>query len=324
MFGRGSTGVASYLRAGKKSDSMSNSSGSEQLSFYTGELGEKLLDAIEERFETGEYGPVVQDILREAATGGAGQTRRGRRGADGGQPGEPAFGGESADGAEIDPQTGERRGGSKARSALDGVHDSGEKRRWTSRAVAEELKTVEQLKQISPCVWWLGKEHSRDEIMKRAEMGAIDVLAIFEMTVREARTGNLVNSSTRLRLIMTKGNKAVPGFSPEALVNITVEQWRQKEEKGLDPVDKEVTKAIEALDTVLKPTALPEALTAERAKKRIDDLVAEKPADPLPAIVEARFYAAKGLIKEQDFLEAAYTLLGKNGFAQMQAKAKTE
>jgi hypothetical protein len=208
---------------------------------------------------------------------------------------------------------------------LDGVHDTGEKaRRWASRTAAQEAAVVAELKQISPCVWWLGKELDRDEIMKRAAMANIDVLVVFEMTVREARTGDLVSSTTRLRLITTKGNKAVPGFSPEALTNIAVEQWRQKEEKGLDPVDKEVTKAIEALDGVLKPTPLPEALTAERAKKRIDDLVEEKPADPLPAIVEARFYAAKGLIKEQDFLNAAVTLLGKSGFAQLQAKSKVE
>jgi hypothetical protein len=324
-FGAGSSRSSANLSEGAKGDAMRSAAGPVQLSFYTGQFGEMFLDAIEERFETGEYGAAVQDVFREASQGR--RQARGNNNQPGGQGfGGQAFGGQSFGGGfpgdgGFDPQNGGRQGAG-ARSALDGVYEGEKGRRWTSRTAAQEAQMVEQIKQISPCVLWLGKEDEREPIMKLAEMAGVDVLAIFEMTVREARTGDFVKTETRLRLLTTKANKPVPGYSPELLVNTTVEQWRQKEEKGLDPVEREVTKIIEALDTVLRPTPLPEALTAERAKKRIDDLVAEKPADPLPTIVEARFYAAKGLIKEQDFTNAAVTLLGKNGFAQLQAKAK--
>lgn len=314
-FGTGGGRQKVDVREGAKGDATSSQSGPQQLSFYTGELGEKLLDAIEERFETGEYGAAIQDVVREASQG------RAARG-NSNQPGQPQFGGFPADGGADPNAPNEGRRGGSARSALDGVVEQADKRRWASRNAAQEQQLIDQIKQISPSVIWLGKEDSRDQITKLAELAAVDVLVIFDMTVHEARTGELVSSTYRVRLVTTKGNKPVPGFSPEPLVNIKVEQWRQKEEKGLDPVDKEVTKLIEALDSVLRPTPLPEALTAERAKKRIDDLVAEKPVDPLPTIVEARFYAAKGLLKEQDYTTAAVALLGKNGFAQLQAKAK--
>jgi hypothetical protein len=87
-------------------------------------------------------------------------------------------------------------------------------------------------------------------------------------------------------------------------------------------VEREVIKAIEALEPLLKPAPLPEGLTADRAKKRIDDLVAQSPDDPLPVLVEARFYVAKGLLPEADLMNAAVTLIGNAGLARLQSKMK--
>jgi hypothetical protein len=134
----------------------------------------------------------------------------------------------------------------------------------------------------------------------------------------------LTNNRLVLRVFTAKNNKPIPNYVPEALVNLDVEKWRQKNERGIDPVEREVLKAIEALDAVLKPVPLPEALTAERVKKRIDDLVAEKPTEPLPVLVEARFYAAKGLLPEAEVAKAAVALLGEANFARLQARAADE
>jgi hypothetical protein len=171
---------------------------------------------------------------------------------------------------------------------------------------------------------WLGKVDAdeREDLVKRAEAMNVDILAIFSLTLKQARTGGLMNNKALLRVVNMRTGKGVADYSPEAIVNLDVERWRQKDEKGADPVEKEILRMLDAVDKVLKPTPLPEAVTAERAKKRIADLVAAKPEEPLPVVVEARYYYAKGLLGQSDFVEAAKSLLGEEGFTKLAARAK--
>jgi hypothetical protein len=279
-----------------------------QLTYYTGELGESLLAALEERIEKGEYGKLLQDLSNEIA-----QASRARRDANGDEnapqelnPGDappPAANATTEDGGQPGDKAGARR-------------------RRTAKASPAEPKASQEAKQLKPAILWLGKEDTRDDVNKAAAAANVDILVIFELTLREARSGGFTNNTTRIKLFSTKTNKPIAEFSPEALINLTVEQGRQKGDKGEDPVEREVTKAIEALDKVLKPVPLPEALTTERAKKRIGDLVAEKPEDPLPVLVEARFYAAKGLLSEDDARAAGVALLGEQGYSKLLAMAQ--
>ena len=202
------------------------------------------------------------------------------------------------------------------------------KRRFVSRATEKEAANVSSVKQLNPGIIWLGKTEDREDLVKRAEATGCDIMAVFHMTIREARASSLINTTTSLKLQCYRPNN--PGgkwpflkdFSSEPLINLTVETWRQKEEKGVDPVEREITKAIEAIDKVLKPSPLPDAVTAERAKKRIADLVAQKPEDPLPVLVEARFYSTKGLMTDAEYVETAKSLLGETGFEKLKARAK--
>ena len=88
------------------------------------------------------------------------------------------------------------------------------------------------------------------------------------------------------------------------------------------PELREILKMLDAVDKALKPTPLPDAVTAERAKKRITDLIAAKPEEPLPVLVEARFYMVKGLLPQNEFIEAAKALLGEEGFTKLSARAQ--
>jgi len=247
--------------------------------------------------------------------GGFGGGRGGGRGGRGGQFG----GGRGGQGGAVT--------GGQLSGALDGIpggDDSGAPtRRWSTRSADKERASLAQVRQLSPCVLWLGKvdKDEREELEKRADAADVDVLALFEMKVRAARSENLMNTTTTLKLINLRTKKPM-GYSPEPLINLDVERWRQKDVKGTDPVETEVVKAIDALDRALKPVPLPEGVTAERAKKRIADLVAAKPEEPLPVMVEARFYVAKGLLSDQDYLEAARELIGDTGLARLQARAK--
>jgi len=170
---------------------------------------------------------------------------------------------------------------------------------------------------------WLGKadEDEREDLTKRAEAMDVDILAVFSMTLHRARTGNFTNNKLVLRLVNLRTGKPLPGYSPEPMVNLEVEKWRQKDSKGTDPVEAEILKVLDAMDKALKPVPLPEQLTAERAKKRINDLVAAKPDEPLPVLVEARFYMVKGLLDQSDFAEAAKSLLGEDALAKLKARA---
>jgi hypothetical protein len=311
--GGGEGGAGGQPGEGGKSDSMSSAGGPEQLTFYTGEFGEMLLEALEDRLGSGAYGTVPQELMKEIA--------RQPRSND---PNDAAAGEPQLAPPEDAPASGRRRRGGGEEGGQDGAPAGGKTRRWSSKTGAGDAVSVQQhVKQLSPSVLWLGKADERDAINKRAEAADVDILAIFDMSVREARGGGLVNTTTRLRLFnVRQGMKALPEFNSEALNNREVELWRQKEQRSIDPVEREVTRAIDALDKVLKPTELPAGLNSESAKRRIASLVAAKPAEPLPAVVEARFYAAKGLIAEEDYTKAGVSLLGQSGFTQLQEKAK--
>lgn len=324
-FARGSRGPMSDVTERAKGDPNANLPAPQQLSFYLGEFGETFHDALLDRFENGDYGPVIQDLMRQASR----PTQRGRNasGQDGnpgdGQPGDAS--GEQP-GQPVGGRGGRGGGGSGNAIAggLPGLEDGDENkpRRFSSKASDKEAANLANVKQLTPCVIWLGMSETRDDLTKRAEAANCDILAVFHMTLREARTTNLINNTTLLRIHNLRTGKPLTGYAPEPLINLTVETWRQKEEKGTDPVEKEIIKAIEALDKALKPVPLPEAVTAERAKKRIADLAAQKPDDPLPIIVEARFYAAKGLMTDTESEDTAKSLLGDAGFEKLKARAK--
>jgi hypothetical protein len=337
-FGRGMKGPTLDYSEKAKTDQTANLSGEQQVSHYLGDFGEWFIDALKERMEAGEYGPVAQELMRQAARAPA--PRRDPNnpnapppdgqadfaGGPGGEAGEgsgPAFpGGGRGRGGRGGPGGGPPRGGGGLPGA--GATSGSQTSRWSTKGDAKDNVDLKPVKQILPNMLWLGKVDvdDREDLVKRAEALNIDVLAIFTLTLHQARTGNLMNNKALLRLVNMRTGKAVANYSPEPLVNLEVERWRQKDEKGTDPVEREILKMLDAVDKALKPAPLPESVTAERAKKRIADLVAAKPDEPLPVLVEARYYFAKGLLGQDDFVETAKTLLGEEGFAKLAARSK--
>lgn len=325
-FGRGVRGASADMSEKSKGNALSNQPAPQQVAYYLGEYGEMFHDALLDRFENGDYGPVMQDLMRQAS-------RPMQRGRNANQDGQ-SFAGNPGDGNPGDESGGGQPGGGRggrdgSGSAISGssglpglTEDENKPRRFSSKSTDKEAANISQVKQLSPCVLWLGMSEDRDDLTKRAEAGNCDILAVFHITLREARTGSLINNTTTLKIQNLRTAKPLANYSPEPLINLTVETWRQKEEKGVDPVEKEVIKAIEALDAALKPAPLPEAVTAERAKKRIDYLVSQKPEDPLPVIVEARYYSTKGLMTETEYVDAAKLLVGEAGWEKLKARAK--
>jgi hypothetical protein len=262
----------------------SGSAEESELTYYTGDFGSKLVAALKERIESGAYGALYREMAQTASRGP-------RRGDDPNNPGDGSgelagLDGGTPDGGSVDQATG---------------HSSP-----TTRDGAKRLATA---------VVWLGKAGSKEELVKMAQDANVDVLVTYEITLQSNKQISLVRNITKVKITTVKRDE--PLFTSAGLENRLVLLARNKSTKAEDPVDQEIEKAMEALDKVLKPVALPAAVTGDVIKRRIAMLIDEKPADKLPAVVEARYYAAKGLISHDEATRAAMTLLGDAEYAEM-------
>jgi len=269
-----------------------------ELAFHTGEFGTKLVEAIAARISAGEYGAVYKEISE-------GMSRPATP--DPNNPGDPNAAGAGAPGAPgaFGGDGGPGLGRGRVPGGLAGAAPGGEGAGGEGAAVAGSAQP------LGLCIVWLGKVTSKEEAARLAQEAKVDILATYEIDVKLARNSNFVNNTTLLRITPTK--KGEPIFASKALNNLQVVNQKQATE---NPVDKEITRAMEALDKVCKAAPLP-ALTAEQVKGQLARLVAEKPADPLPVIVEARYYVAKGLLPEADMTAAAIGLMGEAEFARL-------
>jgi hypothetical protein len=252
-----------------------------QLAFYAGDFGTSFLSALKSKVESGEYGSIYKDLAEEVA--------RPAPTFDPNNPGDPNFAGGNPGNGYVDPGTG---------APADGM------------AGPARLATG---------ITWLGKVDKKDSPSKLAQDAGVDLLVTYEIALSPAKVGNLIINKTRIRITDAKKNDLL--FASTELDNRLVMQGREKGLSEEDPVQKQVERAIEALDKVCKPTALPAAVTAERVKARIAGLIAEKPVDPLPVLLEMRFYAAKGLLTDSEMHAAAVSLLGEAEYAQLIASS---
>ena len=262
--------------------------------FETGELGHKLLEALDAKIEGGEYGPMYKDIV-DAVARPAQPDDPNNPGADPNNPGGDGGGVGAVPGGGQPVPGGD---GHEAAAAADGAQP------------------------LSLAVVWLGKLANKDEALHAAEAAHVDYLITYELSqMAKANNGtNLVRQTTTIRINPVK--KGEPQlFASKGINNLAVHLERDsKKAKVEDPVEKEVERAMEALDKVCKAAPLP-ALTPEVVKNRLAGLIAEKPSDPLPVVVEARLYVAKGLLPEADMQAAAVSLLGEAEYARLIAKS---
>jgi hypothetical protein len=289
--GKAGAGESSIPTGGYGSEANANGEAAKaaegQLAFYTGEFGTKLLTALKAKMEGGEYGAIYKDVAEEVA--------RPPQTFDPNNPGDPnqISGGQGNPGdGYVDPATGA--------PAADAQPGSG---------------------RLGMAIAWLGKtdKDKKDELAKQVVDSGADLLITYEIALKATRVEKLYSNQTRMKITDTKRGDVL--YTSPDLDNRAVMQERKKGQKEDDPVDKAVGRAIEALDKFCKPAPLPEGVTAERAKARLAGLVAERPADPLPVLLESRFYTAKGLLTESDMQSTAVALLGEAEYAQLIASS---
>lgn len=251
---------------------------------YTGEVGIKLVDALKGKIKAGTFG----ETLKEAAT-----------------VAQPITGenGEVVDAPSVD-SSGEGAGGFPGEGLPGGV---------PLPEGAEALAA----QQIAPGISWLGVVENSKELEESPKVSAVDVVIVFEVAVRSSRSSNLVSNSTKFRVATVKKDKDEPLFTSNALVNIKIANERKTNSKKEDEVDKEIARGIEATEKAFAMQPLPAALTADVVKRRLATLAAEKPANGLPVLLEARLYAAHGLISEEEVMSTAMSTMGEAQFVQL-------
>lgn len=286
----------------------------DELEFYTGEYGTQLNDAIQSRLASGDYGLVMRDLMTEARRPVQRRPQQNNNGAIPGALGAPPGGIGAPPG--VGPMPGDLAGGNDFPPAGAGVPGIGGAAAGQGEGQADGEDQGPGL--LAPAMVWLGTGRTKDELLRAAERAHADVLVAFDITVRPAKINSFVNNTTKVRVSLVKKDELL--INTSGLNNRDVLQAREKGLKGDDPVEKEIARIVEALDKQFTTAELPAAITPERALARVQSLVAQKPDDPLVVVVETRFYAEKGLLKQEDVLQIAAQALGEEKFAEMLAQ----
>lgn len=253
-----------------------------ELNYFTGEIGTKLVAKIKSKLESGAFGAIYKEALKEL----------------------PA---EKADGENGQPDGFERmRMGAGAGFRPPGTEGGDEYAPDGAGGGAANNNDGGVLKgQLIPGVEFLGAVENMKELGETAKSATVDALVVFEVAVRPATASKFVNTDTKFRVVSAADPSKIL-FASQKLNNKQIFEARKKK-SGEDPVAQEVDEAVAALETNFKLAPLP-ALTPELVAKRINFLIAQKPADATPLLLETRFFVVKKLLKPDEAV--ALTLNG--------------
>ena len=265
------------------------SGGRGELDYYTGELGKKFLEKLEEKIDEGLFG----DVQREM--GAAANAPAGGFAGAAGFPGAPGgFGGAIAGAAPDDVAGGGAAAAGGGQRSSKGSESQG----------------------IRAGITYLGTG-SKEALEKKAREQGLDVLVLYEVNVlRPGKTG-VVNNTTKIKLMLADQADQAPIHTSTALTNVKVANEREKN-KDPDPVDDEITKLVAKLESyrtpdgqeqTLKVGPMPENLTAQPVANRVTQLTASQSDNPLQDLAEIKFYHAKKLLTDQQFNDAAKAIL---------------
>ena len=296
------------------------------LAFYTGELGDKVLANLKKRFEKGDFGATMKDMSKVQAalpaTAGGGQfpgaggppgAFPGAPGGPGGPggpgsppggpggPGAPGGAFPGAPGGAIPGGPGSPPGGPGGPGGFPGAMP-GAMPGGPGAAAAVAPANGDQL---LPGVFMLG-EGKQNEIVKKAAEEGIDVVILYDVEVTKA--GQNVVNTTKISFINVATKEVI--YSGASLTNGLVAKAREDKKKNGDPVEAEMEKMFGMVDEKLVGGAFPANAKPEKVATFVDKLADGKPANPLPALAEIRFFRSKELITSEKMIEAYGKLLG--------------
>jgi hypothetical protein len=273
----------------------------EELEYFTGELGTKLLARMKAKMELGTFGSILRDANKAMPAALDKPADDGGEGFSGEGPMGP-MGPMGAD-ARMRPPGGMRppgAGGAPAGRPQD-FGAGGD-------ASGDELGSGALTGQLLPGITFLGAVENVKELGEIVKSFPVDVLFIFDVQVR-GTASNWVNNNTRLR-IAPADKVTEPLYTSPVINNKAVYEGRKKKGEA-DPVNKMLADAIAALEApgryCYKVEPLPAKVTPEIALQRIKALAGTNPENAVAMLVEARYYVAKKLLKPEEMMSVAMT-----------------
>jgi hypothetical protein len=255
------------------------------LVFFTGELGEGLLDRLDERQGADGIGVALADLKEKPAAGNA---------AGGSDP------------MNMTPPM-------SIPMPTPGGGAGGEGANLQNR----------EPQFLEPGIVLLGVQPDERSLKKRAKEQGVDALIIFDVEVRPAKVGNIVNNSTKMVLYSLAQDDSL--ITTREINNQKVADDRAKS-RDTDVVETEMDRFFETFDKHYKMKELPAAITPERVVTRVRNLAKQLPDNPqaLALLTEMRFYQAKGLISQVDIVMALQEALGEEQVGKLLAAETDE
>ncbi len=312
--------------------------------YYTGEMGEMVIDSLDKRRRTGDayYGELLKSIplllpsqpTKQTASnsagapgmggGGGGTANRGfgssdARNARRNLPGAAVGGGGGGSSQPVQPPSGDPTfpSGSSAggnESGSNAAAKSNAPKEAPAKVLARAMGSGESAKPepnttgtIVPGVMLVGVGKKAALVEKAKEMG-LDALIVFNVTVSKTRSSGKVSSMTKMTILNLIDSDEEVVYSGKALKDTVV---ADQKEKGMTPVKTVVNAAFKSnADLKFKAEELPSALNSENVKRRVDSLVANPAGNPLPLALEVLNYHQDGLVDDQFAIESLNTIFG--------------
>ena len=269
----------------------STRSPSEELDHYTGDFGAKLVRRYEmrRRHTDAYYGSIMKEIdsqLKDEPEEEEKSAEAPRRQPDGGDFG--TLGG----GNRPSRSGGQDRNNRSGRSGSD----------------SDEFEARES--SVAPGLMFVGVGN-RTQMLADAKNLNLDVLLLFEVKIKhtERRNGDSsTKSNTKLTVYSVKSGELLDTDS-KSLSNLAVASARENDRE--DPVELELDKVFgEMADKHFKAKELPE-MKADIIADRYAFLLKKEYDNPLPVLVEIKFYLDAGHISQNDYMAACEQLLGE-------------
>ncbi|MEC9091845.1 MAG: hypothetical protein VX438_04010 [Planctomycetota bacterium] len=296
-------GGGSSFGGGSRSGNPGNG-GIEELQYYTGEVGDILLEMLDKLRTRGQFGQMIAQVSKDNGT--SSNSRNPSRGSY--SAGASGSSGMIDDGrSEADLNRNRFGGGSNRNSGG----------RSNARNKSDDNATGSNYKNLLPGVLMLGKATLKS-LQGRAKAHGIDVLVVFEVSCKSVpSTGQKINDTKISLYDVAKPAPVRVGRPSTTLNNIRIWMTRQNsQDDSKDPVRTAVRGIFEPgkeggfLETY-KIASMPN-LNANQVMNRLTTLIPEGKAsgNPMPALVELTYYRQKGLLPEKPYVDSVNQLTG--------------
>lgn len=278
--------------------------GMEELVYYTGEVGETLVEMLDKLRTRGTFGRMIAKV--SAGEAGGGNRRGGSRNAG-------TFSSGSGGGATIDDG---RTAADRNRFRGGGGGGGGFN---PNRQNQPKASAASSYKNVLPGVLMLGKS-SLKGLQERARAHGIDILVICEVNCKLVPSNGQKINDTKLSLYdVSKKQAERVGRPSTTLNNIRVWMARQKnQDEDKDPVQNAVKAIFESgkedgFLATYKIAAMPD-LNQGQVMNRLSSLITESQAsgNPMPGLVELTYYREKGLLPEKPYIDAVNKVAGSD------------